>query len=313
MSAEQDLANANVQIANLITEVTRFRDAAMGLNNIHPTITEGRQNTDDGKYFSVPGNGAYMRLYRRQGATAELIAEFPDRAELNFVINQIGLILDRGVVGGAGPLLAEEAFGIGGQGYSLQNFDSPPLRNEFFYGSGDAVGDVPQGANFLPGLDLYRASSQRSARLIIGSDSIYADTWSGATKNARARMYSNKNVLGAVSLSGGAPTGGLIERGSNANGEYVKFADGTMICTGVVAVNLSIALAQTTASFAASFSSPPKTTLAGTSFTTSGTTSAALEGLRANPPSSSSVRVQAGVSTAGSTLDVEYIAIGRWN
>lgn len=38
-------------------------------------------------------------------------------------------------------------------------------------------------------------------------------------------------VLGPVSQSGGTPTGGLIERGSNANGEYVKFADGTLICT----------------------------------------------------------------------------------
>ncbi|RVI56760.1 phage tail protein, partial [Sinorhizobium medicae] len=29
----------------------------------------------------------------------------------------------------------------------------------------------------------------------------------------------------------GFPAGAVIERGSNANGEYVKFADGTMICT----------------------------------------------------------------------------------
>ena len=37
-------------------------------------------------------------------------------------------------------------------------------------------------------------------------------------------------ILGTVSQSGGVPTGAVIERGSNANGEYVKFADGTMIC-----------------------------------------------------------------------------------
>lgn len=37
-------------------------------------------------------------------------------------------------------------------------------------------------------------------------------------------------LLGTVSQSGGVPTGAIIERGSNANGEYVKFADGTMIC-----------------------------------------------------------------------------------
>ena len=27
------------------------------------------------------------------------------------------------------------------------------------------------------------------------------------------------------------PTGGVIERGSNADGDYVRFADGTQICT----------------------------------------------------------------------------------
>jgi len=38
-------------------------------------------------------------------------------------------------------------------------------------------------------------------------------------------------VLGTVSQSGGVPTGAIFERGSNANGEYVRFADGTQICT----------------------------------------------------------------------------------
>lgn len=42
---------------------------------------------------------------------------------------------------------------------------------------------------------------------------------------------SKDNVVGTVSQSGGIPTGAVIERGSNANGEYVRFADGTQICT----------------------------------------------------------------------------------
>lgn len=49
--------------------------------------------------------------------------------------------------------------------------------------------------------------------------------------------YSKQNVLGTVSQSGGAPTGAVIERGSNANGEYIKFADGTMICTATIQFN----------------------------------------------------------------------------
>jgi hypothetical protein len=40
-------------------------------------------------------------------------------------------------------------------------------------------------------------------------------------------VFSQGNILGTVSESAGVPTGAIIERGSNANGEYVKFADGT--------------------------------------------------------------------------------------
>ncbi|HBO3145349.1 hypothetical protein [Pseudomonas aeruginosa] len=43
-------------------------------------------------------------------------------------------------------------------------------------------------------------------------------------------LYSRDSILGAVSQSSGVPTGAVIQRGSNANGEYVRFADGTQIC-----------------------------------------------------------------------------------
>lgn len=43
-------------------------------------------------------------------------------------------------------------------------------------------------------------------------------------------LYSRDSILGQVSQSGGVPTGAIIERGINANGEYVRFADGAMIC-----------------------------------------------------------------------------------
>lgn len=52
-------------------------------------------------------------------------------------------------------------------------------------------------------------------------------TWSGWYP-----IYHARNILGGVAQVSGVPTGGLIERGSNANGEYVRFADGTQICTG---------------------------------------------------------------------------------
>lgn len=41
--------------------------------------------------------------------------------------------------------------------------------------------------------------------------------------------YKKSNILGRVSLSAGVPTGAVIESGSNANGTYVKYADGTLL------------------------------------------------------------------------------------
>ncbi len=43
-------------------------------------------------------------------------------------------------------------------------------------------------------------------------------------------VYSSANLLGFVSQSGGMPTGAVMESGSNANGSYIRFADGTQIC-----------------------------------------------------------------------------------
>jgi len=53
-------------------------------------------------------------------------------------------------------------------------------------------------------------------------------------------FYKRSNILGTASQSGGVPTGAIIERGSNANGEYIRWADGTQICTKILTVSLAI-------------------------------------------------------------------------
>lgn len=74
--------------------------------------------------------------------------------------------------------------------------------------------------------------------------------------------YSPGNIVGQVSQSGGIPTGAIIQRGRNVNGEFVRFADGTQICMfgqqvsnidfGTLGTNMAV-LKQWT--FPASFSS----------------------------------------------------------
>ncbi|MCB5226192.1 pyocin knob domain-containing protein [Alishewanella sp. 16-MA] len=53
----------------------------------------------------------------------------------------------------------------------------------------------------------------------------------GGTLLAWKKTFSSANILGVVSQSAGVPTGAIIEHGSNANGKYTKFADGTLIMT----------------------------------------------------------------------------------
>lgn len=46
-----------------------------------------------------------------------------------------------------------------------------------------------------------------------------------------AFSFDRSNILGAVSQVGGQPTGALLEYGTNAGGDFYKFASGLMICT----------------------------------------------------------------------------------
>jgi hypothetical protein len=45
-----------------------------------------------------------------------------------------------------------------------------------------------------------------------------------------------KAIVGTVSQSGGVATGSIVEVGSNANGSYIKFAGGLLLCFGSVTV-----------------------------------------------------------------------------
>lgn len=56
------------------------------------------------------------------------------------------------------------------------------------------------------------------------------------TPKKLGKHYKRNNILGEVSQTAGIPTGAIIERGSNANGEYIKFADGTLVCMASVSI-----------------------------------------------------------------------------
>jgi len=71
-----------------------------------------------------------------------------------------------------------------------------------------------------------------------------------------ARQIAQTAILGAVSENGGVPTGAIIERGTNGNGAYVRFADGTQVCHVAAPVDVTSTLSQNFA-FSAAFAAAP--------------------------------------------------------
>jgi hypothetical protein len=139
--------------------------------------------------------------------------------------------------------------------------------------------------------------------------------------DAAGEIYGQGNILGTVSQSAGVPTGAIIERGSNANGEFVKYADGTMICHHIIDgpntlgtngnfdVSLPSAFTNTAYSVSA-LVTPSGTASTADSFELVGN-SVRFAGnfvIRLGIPSTGSRRPTAYVVDN----DISYAAIGRW-
>jgi len=51
--------------------------------------------------------------------------------------------------------------------------------------------------------------------------------------------YCPGNVVGTTSELAGVPTGAVIEKGTNSDGDFVKFADGTLMCSALLSASAS--------------------------------------------------------------------------
>lgn len=90
-----------------------------------------------------------------------------------------------------------------------------------------------KGANNLSDLDDADAALSNLGAGAKGKSLFAADDESDVL-DALPSVYHLDNIIGTVAYSGGKNTGAIIETGSNANGTYIKWADGTMICTHYV-------------------------------------------------------------------------------
>jgi len=105
-----------------------------------------------------------------------------------------------------------------------------------------------------------------AARTTLGANDA-ANLSTGTLPDARVsntlsadKAYRRGNLLGTVSQSGGVPTGAVIERSDNANGRYVRFADGTQICVMAYVTVSYTNIEQLSYNwlFPAAFASPPE-------------------------------------------------------
>ncbi|MEP4998127.1 MAG: hypothetical protein ABJT07_08260, partial [Pseudophaeobacter sp.] len=219
-----------------------------------------------------------------------------------------------------GKLLKLGAGGLGSVGLSATNgdcnditasgfhtFDSQTLNPPPFTSNGTIL-HASRTADIHTQLAISRAASSLGRFAVRAVDP--ATGWSEWREG-----YTQGSILGSVSQSDEVPTGALIERGSNANGEYVRLADGTQICTNQAFQTSDTA--DTPWTYPASFlypASPGRPAVSGAaSALSSAPAFLSIGGISGSGTVANDVAVRA-VNLNGDrvALAASLIAIGRW-
>lgn len=163
-----------------------------------------------------------------------------------------------------------------------------------------ATSKTPVDADELPLLD--------SA----GSWALRKFTWATLKTALQSLFFYRGNILGTVSQAGGVPTGAIIQRGSNANGEFVRFADGTQICTISTTASLSAATNAVQAAYTWTYPASFSSVQWGSWKTRNFGGEELLTWLRLSSNSSGVFSLKNTGGAIGSLYDVTAVAIGRW-
>jgi hypothetical protein len=156
----------------------------------------------------------------------------------------------------AGRLLKLADYGLGATTAPTATLNSSLRGGLYGYASGDAANPAAGAGGIVLIIPLSATLIYQIARAGAAAGAIWhRRTADGGTSwSAWVRQVDLGNLLGTVSQSGGTPTGSVIERGTNANGEFVRLADGTQICTRSLTLS---AAAATSWTFPVAFSAAP--------------------------------------------------------
>ena len=171
----------------------------------------------------------------------------------------------------------------------------------------------------------------------IDAASLWQTWWSLGEEAVWIRRYTatawgiwrrTTRMVGTVSQTGGQATGAMIETGSNANGKYTRFADGTQICwfsfdagdtkaLGTGSFTDPYRSAGITWTFPAAFSTPPQGLASNCSTDSSGVGRIQyLVGRQFSALEATGMQVVRGSSASADSLTipttVQLVAIGRW-
>lgn len=217
----------------------------------------------------------------------------------------------------AGRVLTAGAFGLGVTGNVplLANIDAVDTATGFYRTtSAGTAGIFPSGANPVGHLIMHRHNATTAWQMFtpVGNAGVTAGRLWHRVYNPTTsswlpwrRIYDQGSVLGTVSQSGGVPTEALIETNTNANGRWTRFADGTQICTHIIATSNSAGVTWT---FPAAFSDSAGRRLSAVPVA-SVLCSAVLDSAPNTTDATFSVRGAGDVRLA---VSLHVTAIGRW-
>ena len=179
--------------------------------------------------------------------------------------------------------------------------------------AGETVGMVIVSSKF--------GSYSQQTYYALGTTTIYQRASSAGIWTPWRKIYNQESILGTVSQVSGIPTGAVIEFGSNANGWYIRFADGTQICAksgtnATVALTSSAGALFSSADFAGAWPYPIAFQVGSVPVVSMGYVQSSWYGfpVQTAKPTATLWPSAKGISVASTTANIDWsmIAIGRW-